>query len=91
MMKPKDELCSIFWIVLVDLTGKFCHPSGNDHHVVDHIWNDDGQNCDDVDNGDDHHNHGGFGERVMMASSIADTTNFWFEKSLPITIESLVS
>ena len=72
MMKPKDELCSIFWIVLVDLTGKFGHPSGNHHHVVDHIWNDDGQNCVDVGDvvGDvDHHNHGGFGEIVMMATS----------------------
>ena len=48
MMKPKDELCSIFWIVLVDLTGKFGHPSSNHHHVVDHIWNDNGQNYDDV-------------------------------------------
>ena len=89
MMKPKDELCSIFWIVLVDLTGKFGHPSGNDHHVVDHIWNDNGQNRVDV--GDvvgeiDHHNHGGFGEIVMTATSIADTTNFR-TKSISITIK----
>ena len=89
MMKPKDELCSIFWIVLVDLTGKFGHPSGNDQHVVDHIWNDDGQKCVDVGDvvGDvDHHNHGGFGEIVMTATSIADTTNFW-TKSISITIK----
>ena len=76
MMKPKDELCSIFWIVLVDLTGKFGYPSGNDHHVVDHIWNDDGQNCDDVGDIDHHIHHSGFGEIAMMATSIADTTSF---------------